>query len=148
VPISDLQIKNAKAGTTLWDDTLKGFGVRCGKQSKTFIVLIGSGRRQKVGRYPLISLQDARGEAKRILAEKELGRVRPTHTAWNDARDAFLQHIDSTRRASTHRDYAWRLKRHFPFARKGVGDVTIKDVLIELSALKRTPAEYRYAVKS
>jgi hypothetical protein len=26
-----------------------------------------------------------------------------------------------------------------------VGDVTIKDVLIELSALKRTPAEYRYA---
>ena len=43
--------------------------------SKTFIVMIGSGKRFTIGRYPAVSLAEARTEAKRILAEKQLGKT-------------------------------------------------------------------------
>lgn len=57
-----------ESGTvTVWDTTLKGFGVRVSpKGTKTFIALIGSGQRHKIGRYPLISLTEARSEARRV----------------------------------------------------------------------------------
>jgi hypothetical protein len=94
--LSDVAIRQAKppaTGTvTLRDTSLKGFGVRLTKGgAKTFIVLIASGRRQAIGRYPLVSLSDARTEARRVLAEKTLGKIRPKHTAFEDARDAFIQ---------------------------------------------------------
>ncbi len=41
--LTDLSIKSATTGT-LWDSTIKGFGLRVGKRSKTFIVLVESGR--------------------------------------------------------------------------------------------------------
>ena len=44
-----------------------------------------------MGRYPLISLGDARKEAKRILAEKEVGQVRPKHMTFDDAKERFLK---------------------------------------------------------
>ena len=75
--LTDLAIRSAHKGATLWDAAIPGFGLRVGTASKTFIVLIDSGRRQKIGRYPLISLQDARSEAKRLLAEKDLGTCAP-----------------------------------------------------------------------
>jgi hypothetical protein len=35
-----------------WDASLKAFGVRVGKNRKTFIVIRDGGRRIKVGQYP------------------------------------------------------------------------------------------------
>ena len=93
--LTDAAIRAAKPNTSIWDTSLKGFGVRAGKDRKTFVVLIGSGRRQAIGIYPLLSLSDARTEAKRILAEKTLGRVRPKHVAFEDARNAFLKDCEA-----------------------------------------------------
>lgn len=129
----------------LWDEKIMGFGVRVGKSAKTFIVLIGKGRRHKLGRYPLLSLHEARGEAKRVLAEKHLGKVKPTHTAWNDARDGFLASVKRKNKASTLQDYTWRLKRHFPFDRTSVADIGPRDILKRLALLSEKPAEHRYA---
>ncbi len=68
---------------TYWD---RPVGVRVSQGgSKTFIVLIGSGRRQTIGRYPDISLSEARTAAKRILAERTLGRHQPDTTTWKPA---------------------------------------------------------------
>ena len=47
----------------------KAFGVRIGKSAKTFIVIRDGGRRIKLGRYPDLSLQDARAKARRILLD-------------------------------------------------------------------------------
>ncbi|MDE3176598.1 MAG: DUF4102 domain-containing protein, partial [Pseudomonadota bacterium] len=68
---------------TVWDGALKNFGCRItAKGTKSFIVLVASGRRQMIGRYPTLSLAEARAAAKRALAEKTLGKVRPNTTGY------------------------------------------------------------------
>jgi integrase len=146
--ITDVAIRAAKPGTTLWDSSLKGFGVRCLESgTKTFIVLIASGRRQSIGRYPIISLADARTEAKRILAEKALGKVRPTHTAFEDARDAFLKECESRLRPITVKLYRRHLATHYAFGRKGVGDITPREIVRNLNALNDRPSEKEHAAR-
>ena len=62
-----------------WCNKLAGFGVRVSQGgSKTFVLNIHNSRRA-IGRYPLISLSKARTEAKRLLAERTLGKVRPQY---------------------------------------------------------------------
>ena len=135
-----------KGSVTYWDTTTRGLGLRVSSGgARTFIVLIDSGRRQKIGRYPTVSLADARTEAKRILAEKTLGKMRPTHKAFDDARDEFLKDRAKHARPRTVSDYTRLLKRHYPFARKSVGDIKPKDVLKRLQALSDTPAEKLHA---
>jgi hypothetical protein len=75
----------------LWDGTLKGFGCRISQAgTRAFVVLIASGRPKTIGRYPLISLADARREARKLLAHKTLGKVHPARTPFAEAVDAFL----------------------------------------------------------
>ena len=148
--LTDTLIRNAAlpaAGTrTIWDESPKGFGVRISQGgTKTFIVLIASGRRQKIGRYPLMSLATARAEAKRILAEKTLGRVRPAYVAHDEAIAAFLRECARKNKPKTLMDYRRLLERHFAFGRKSVGDVRPRDIVRRLDALSRVPGERRYA---
>ncbi len=54
-----------------FDETLPGFGVTVGTRAKTFFVLRGAKRQlTTIGRYPEISLADARNEAKRLLVQE------------------------------------------------------------------------------
>lgn len=146
--LTDLTIRAGRPGTTLWDSSIKGFGVRClDSGTKTFIVLIASGRRQSIGRYPLISLADARAEARRILAEKTLGKVRPTYHAYDDAKDAYLKECESRLAPLTVKLYRRHLAVHFPFARKSVGDITGRDIVTRLNRLNDRPAEKEHAAR-
>ena len=62
-----------KGQLTIWDKT-SPVGVRVSQGgSKTFILILGSGKRRTIGRFGVISLSKAREEARRILAEKTLG---------------------------------------------------------------------------
>ncbi|MEH6728947.1 MAG: Arm DNA-binding domain-containing protein, partial [Hyphomicrobiales bacterium] len=69
--LTDLSIRQLKAPDkgqkTYFDVGLPGFGVRVSQGgSKSFVVMYGQKRRLKtVGRYPHLSLADARREAKR-----------------------------------------------------------------------------------
>lgn len=142
--LTDKAIKAATSGT-LWDGNLKGFGVRIGKTTKTFIVLVASGRRQSIGKYPLMSLAAARKEAKRILAEKMLGKVKPKYLAFDDAKEEYLAECAKKNRASTLSDYTKILRRHYPFGRKAVGSITPHHILKELQKLNDKPTRKRYA---
>ena len=137
--MADLSIKRLPVpavGTATHWDTLKGFGIRVSAGgARTFIVLIGSGRRQSIGRYPLISLSDARTEARRILAEKTLGRVRPTHTAYDDAVQDYLTECEKKNRSGTVKEYRRILSNHFPYGRQSIGDITPRDVVRKLNGL-------------
>src|SRR5262245_28957676 len=93
--LTDAAIRAAKPYTTIWDSNLRGFGLSTGKARKSFIVLVGSGRRHTIGTYPLMTLSDARTEARHMLAEKMLGKVRPKHVAYEDARDDFLKECET-----------------------------------------------------
>src|SRR5580704_2472568 len=66
--LTENAVRAAQPGSTLWDGSLKHFGLRVAPGgTKSFLVLLGSGRRQAIGRYPEITLARARVKAKRIL---------------------------------------------------------------------------------
>lgn len=151
--LSDVAIRAAKprdASYTLWDDATRNFGCRIYPGgAKSFIVLISPGRRQTIGRYGPsgISLADARTEARRILAEKTLGKVRPAYTAFDDARDAFLKECEARLRPITVKLYRRHLRTHFPFERKSVGDITPREIVIRLNRLSDRPGEKDHAYR-
>jgi integrase len=149
--LSDMAIRSAKpavAAYTLWDDATAGFGCRVypGGQ-KSFIVLIGSGRRQTIGRYnpPHFTLSDARTEARRILAEKTLGKVRPTHTAFEDAVVSFLAEREKTLRPRTLADYKRLLTKHYPYGRTSLASVTPRMILTRLKGLPQAERHHAFA---
>jgi integrase len=154
VQFTDLAIRALKPPATgyayVWDSALRGFGVRLSANSgsKTFCVLIGKGRRQTIGKYgprpPDITLADAREAARRILAEKTLGKVRPTHTAFDDALDAFLKDCETRLRPITVRLYRRYLTSYFPFGRKSVGDIEPREIVRRLNPLKPSEKEHAH----
>lgn len=149
--LSDMAIRAAKPAATaytIWDDVTAGFGCRIypGGQ-KSFIVLIGSGRRQTLGRYnpPHFTLSDARTEARKILAEKTLGRVKPTHTAFEDAVKAFLADRAKTLRPRTLADYTRLLAKYYPHGRTSVASITPKQIAAQLRKLTLSERHHAFA---
>ena len=77
--LTDPVVRNLPAGTTVWDALLPAFGIRVGKRSRTWICAVirpGSKHptRLKIGRYPEMSLHDARAAARTMLASKPPAR--------------------------------------------------------------------------
>jgi integrase len=78
--LTDIAIKALKmpesGQVTYTDDALPDFGVRVSRSgTKTFVLVHGTSRQRKTIRcYPVISLQEARSEAKKLLAERALGK--------------------------------------------------------------------------
>lgn len=141
--LNDSVVRTAKAGI-IWDTYLRGFGLRTGKQTKTFIVRVAHGRSKRIGRYPLISLSEARAIAKKILAEKTLGKTHPTALAYEDAREQFLS--DRAVRPSTLKLYRRHLTLHMPFARRSITDITPLDILGKLKSLSPSEKEHAFRV--
>jgi len=134
-----------KGQKTYPDDILSGFGVRVSQGgTKTFVVMHGPTReRITIGRYPVLSLADARAEAKRVLAEKTLGKNRSKSVTYDDARDEFLRE-KSEKRPNTVRDYT-RLLRRFPFGRTRLADIGRQDVKKKLDKIT-APSERKHAL--
>src|SRR5271170_984777 len=98
--LTDLSVRHLKTEATQrthFDDALQGFGVRVSPGgTKTFVLVYGPAReRITIGRYGVISLADARADAKRILAERTLGARRPKHVRFDAALTEFCEgHCD------------------------------------------------------
>lgn len=91
-----------------FDTNLPAFGITVGRTTKTFFVMRGAKRQlTSIGRYPEISLQDARKEARRLLVQElpKNGSMRLT-----DAVDAFLEDCRARLRPNTVRSYETVLK--------------------------------------
>jgi integrase len=113
--------------------------------SKTFIVLIGSGKRKTIGRYPTISLQQARDAARRIVAEKTLGIVHKQSISFDDAVSLFLSSCQQRNKPRTVADYRAHIKRHFKFGARRLSDITTDDISNIIDRLKATPTEQNHA---
>ena len=80
-PLTDITVRALKSppsGTSeLWDGKISGFGVRASaKGTKAFVLLYrsnGRSRRLTLGRYPIMSLTDARRAAQQALAKVASG---------------------------------------------------------------------------
>ena len=110
--LTDLTIQHLKfqhPQVTFWDTMLPAFGVRVGSRSKTFIVVTGNARkRQTLGRYPALKLQEARDKARLYLSgSRNAGH--PSLTV-ADAVEEYLRSLSI--RPRTVADYERLLKRH------------------------------------
>ncbi len=145
--LTETAVRAAKPNTTLWDGSLHHFGLRVAPGgTKSFVVLLGSGRRQAIGRYPAITLAQARIKAKRILAERTLGRHQTASVSWQSAVQKFIDARRSSTRAGTANEYERTLKRHFTFGSTRVPDISKQDISSKLEKLNRTPSQKAHAL--
>jgi integrase len=137
--LTDIVVRNltpADKQRTYFDDTVTGFGVRVSPGgTKTFVLVCGAERQRiTIGRYPVITLADARGEAKRILAERTLGAKRPRHVKFATALLEFgTLHCDRKNRASTAKETKRVLGKHFlpPFRNNYLEEINDIGKIIE-----------------
>lgn len=120
--LTDLAVKKLATPevgqVTYWDQTTPGFGLRCSSKSKSFVVMFGEKRRLKTpGRYPILSLSDARREARLFLSEASFGKHQETKILFSTARDKFLTDCEHRLRPITVREYR-RYLNYFAF--KGI----------------------------
>ena len=153
VALTDLSIRNlpapASGQVTHWDEGQSGFGVRVSQGgTKTFVVVHGVERRRfTIGRYPVISLKQARDKAKELQAGLTLGLVdkRPS-PAYVEALKLFLEACAAKNRERTMADYRRLLERHFAFGQKRLSDISRADIQTRLNRLKDLPGEQRHAL--
>jgi integrase len=151
--LTDLVVRNLTPEhkqRTYFDDNPRGFGVRVGPGgSKTFVVVCGAAReRITIGRYPIISLSQARGEAKRLLAERTLGAGRPRHVKFETALIEFgIQHCDRRNRPSTAKETKRVLNKHFlpPFRRTYLEEITDAHIGKIIEGLSHRPSAANHA---
>lgn len=150
IALSDAGLRSIPApekGTQdYWDTSFKGFGVRVSQGgTKTFVLNIHKARRS-LGRYGVVTLAEARTEARRILAQKTLGHTRPQSITFTAAFDVFLAEKEKSRRARTIKDYKRLINLHFPF--KGqLADVKHTDIERRLVRIK-SRSEHNHALQN
>lgn len=84
------------------DGALHGFGVRVSPGgTKTFALMHGAVRRlTMIGRYGIVTLQDARVAAKKMLAEETLGNHAPQTVTFREAIEVYIStHLPNNRTA-------------------------------------------------
>ena len=109
IRLTDLGLRSLpipqKGQVDYWDITLPTFGCRVSQGgSKTFVINIRDSRRS-IGLHGILSLAEARTEAKRLLAEHTLGKVRPQSLTYEQATKLYLDEKAHSRRSRTVKDY-------------------------------------------
>jgi integrase len=129
---------------THWDENTPAFGLRCSPKSKSFVVMFGEKRRLKtLGRYPAMSLADARREAKLFLSEASFGKHQEVRVSYDVARERFIADCEKRLRPITVREYRRHLK-FFGF-KKDLAQLERADVYRKLDELSATPTNQNYA---
>lgn len=151
--LTDLQIRKMRppqtGQRTYFDEAQPGFGLRVSQGgSKSFVVVYGKRRQLKtLGRYPDMTLADARRAAKKMLGDVAIakgdGSIRP-EISFSDAQIRFLSDTASRTKASTTEEYHRLLHKHFTFA-KNLSDLSRAHIMEIIEVLKDTPSERHHA---
>lgn len=152
--LTDLQVRKLKAPDSgqkaYFDPGMKNFGVRVSQGgTKTFIVLLGSQRKRRtLGRYPDLSLADARVLAKEAQVSFAMDADKPRAAAsdisFDEARRQFLGDSERRNKASTAAEYRRLLNKYFAFKGK-MADISKADIVASVDALRQTPSEQKHA---
>ncbi len=151
--LTDLTLKTLGAPEhgqiTYWDDTLSGFGLRVSQGGARTFVLIHGRRRQRttIGRYPIITLSQARTKAKELLAERTLRKHTLPAITFGEAIDLFLStHCEQKNKASTARETKRLLQKHFSSLRPEKLEDLAPDVVSRIiDRMLPTPSEANHA---
>lgn len=129
---TDLAVSRLKTLGTYYDQSTPAFGIRVGKNRKTWFVIRGKKRlRTNVGRYPDMPLVEARKEAKKLLTEApNVKRLR-----FSDAYDLYKVVIE-TKKPRTQDDYTRFLDKLSALGQKQLAAITydqVHDIAAKLS---------------
>jgi integrase len=141
VQFTDLALKTLPQGTH-WDSHTRGLGLRVGKNARTFIVLVRSGQRKTLGRYPYLSLREARAECNRLKAEALLGRLRPARVSFDQALSEYLEDCKGRLRPRSLKNYRDYLSAHFRYGRRSLSDITTREIITSLRNLSPSQREH------
>jgi integrase len=148
--LSDLTIRNLKppekGQKAYHDGTLAGFSVRVSQGgTKTFTLVYGSPRKRiTLGRYPIITLAQAREKARKLLAHRMLHGDAPPDLTYEDAMTLFLKvHCAEHNRPSTAREIERLLRRHFlpRLGPRALKDISTQNILRITDGMLSTPTE-------
>jgi integrase len=150
--LTEIGVRNAKAPDhgqiTLWDEAVKHFGVRISQGgTKTFIVMHGRLReRITIGRYPAITLAQARERAKEILAERVLNKDRVPDITFDEAQKTYFTILRQKNKPSTVAEYERIFARHLlPRLRhRNLADIRAHDIVVLIDRLLKTPSQARH----
>jgi integrase len=108
------------------DRGIPGFGVRISQGgARSFVLTIGDERRRiTIGRYPMVSLAQAREKAKTILAQRQLGLDKPVSPFFRKVQDDYRQFRDKTLRAGTLRKDNYHFSFFEPLGSRRLADIT------------------------
>ncbi|MEQ1695744.1 MAG: site-specific integrase [Hyphomicrobiaceae bacterium] len=154
--LTDLAVRNLAAPESgqreVWDARLRGFGVRISHSGTKAFVLVyrfnGRPRRLTLGRYPDLSLSEARGAAQNALRVIARGtdpgaeKVRARHTPGIENFDAFVAYFLDTyarpKNRSAH-ETARLLNREFTtvWRSRPIGEITKHEVTVILDRIMK-----------
>lgn len=149
IRLTDLAVKKLnhpdKGQVDYFDTQTQNFGVRCSMKSKSFFVLLGDRKNRKrktIGRYPDMSLSDARKQAKQVMAADAELPPAPIYD-YLTVRDAYLEDCRKRLRGSTLEGYELYLGK-ITFAGK-IADVTQGKVIKAIENYTASPSSQNYA---
>jgi hypothetical protein len=132
------------------DDVVPGFGARVSQGGAiSFVLLYRVGRHRKratIGKYPIISLADARAQAKKILAKVTLDEhplVKPTSITFAEAVEQYLAtHVVPNNRERTRQEAERILRKQWlpELGSKRLPSITHHDIVRVTDAMIDRPA--------
>jgi integrase len=153
--LTDLSIKRLRVPetgrVTYTDDTVSGFGVRVTASGvKTFTLMYGRNRKRvTIGRYPTISLAEARAKARELVAQRTLGKEDLPTIKFEDALPVFLasQYPEHSLKPRTRQEAERVLRKHFlaPFRYEVLHTITTHNITQIVDRMRKTPSEARHA---
>lgn len=111
------------------------------------MVMYGEKRRLKtLGRYPRLSLSEARTQAKRLFVQQDEGQLAHVGaaTSFDEAKAKFLADCQSRNKPRTVADYTRHLNKHFRFF-GNISDVSRQQIMNVIAGLSLTPSEQSHA---
>jgi len=139
---TDITIRNLSEGMH-FDTRLTSFGLRVGKNRRTWLVVNGDNRTKvALGHYPSISLQDAR---KKALAALAAPAEQNASLTFPEASKAFLDKHGASLRPLSLYQLRRNLTRHFPWSTT-LDKISHHDVAAALDAIS-APSQRAHALK-
>jgi len=152
VHLTDVAVRALKGGTPpirYMCKTTRGFGIRVGKHTKTWVCMRGRSRELvTIGQYPDLPLSAARLEAKKLLAEEPKWQHKSQHKCFREARDEFLDAHYADKSEGTKYQVSRALKLHFKHLEPmQLADIEDADIKRCLDKLKDRPSEQLHAFR-
>ena len=151
--LTDVFIRSAKppprGSINVFDTNMRGLCMRMSAAGTRSFCLIQCKERTRtyIGKYPHLSLADARSECRRLMAEAALNIIRPPPSIRLDkAVDEFLQDCQQRLKARTHADYKYMLKKHVEkrLGSRLLDTIKSREILNITDGMRKTPAEQNH----